>query len=320
MAQGLLPVPTVLRSSKIALALLMAFSASVILFAAAGPRAAHAFARRCLYSRSLKFLHHARSGGTRNLPAVIFWAWERPEDLRFLTSDQAGVAFLAKTIYLQPPADPTGSPSFIVRPRLQPLRTTVGTPLIAVIRMETPAPPRLSSLQQNQSALVAFAYSNAQRTLLASEIAGMQSISGVSSIQIDFDAPASAHPFYAALLMDVRRKLPPRLPLSITALASWCIGDPWLGQLPPGTIDEAVPMLFRMGPDAGKVLKFLHSGDDFPVAACRGSLGLSTDETLSNDLLTTFRTFHPREKRVYVFAPRSWTPSAAQTILEELQP
>jgi hypothetical protein len=189
--------------------------------------------------------------------------------------------------------------------------------------METPAPARLSSLQQNQSASVAFTYSNAQRALLASEIAGMQSISGVSAIQIDFDAPASAHPFYAALLEDVRRKLPPRLPLSITALASWCIGDPWLGQLPPGTIDEAVPMLFRMGPDAGNVLKFLHSGDDFPIAACRGSLGLSTDETFSNELLTAgsaFRTFHPREKRVYVFAPRSWTPSAAQTILEELQP
>jgi hypothetical protein len=199
----------------------------------------------------------------------------------------------------------------------------MGTPLIAVIRMETPAPPRLSSLQQNQSALHAFTYSNAQRALLASEIAGTQSIVGVSAIQIDFDASTSAHPFYAALLQDVRGKLPPRLSLSITALASWCIGDPWLRQLPPGTIDEAVPMLFRMGPDAGNVAKFLHSGDDFPVAACRGSLGLSTDETLSNDLLTagsSFSTFHPREKRVYVFSPRPWTQSAAQTILEELQP
>jgi hypothetical protein len=314
-----------MRSSKIALALLIAFSVSAILFAAARPRAANALARHYLYSRSRKFFHHARSSGASNLPAVIFWAWERPEDLRFLTPDQAGVAFLAKTIYLQPPStDPTdSSPSFIVRPRLEPLRIAVGTPLIAVIRMETPALPRLSSLQQNQSALHAFTYSDAQRALLASEIAGTQSVSGVSAIQIDFDAPSSAHPFYTALLQDVRGQLPPTLPLSITALASWCIGDPWLGQLPPGTIDEAVPMLFRMGPDAGNVAKFLHSGDDFPVAACRGSLGLSTDETLSNDLLTAgskFSTFHPREKRVYVFAPRSWTQSAAKTILQELQP
>jgi hypothetical protein len=315
----------VIRSSKIALALLMAFLVSAILFATARPRSLNALARQYLFSRSRKFFHHAPSGDTSSLPAVIFWAWERPEDLRFLTPDQAGVAFLAKTIYLEPPSrNPTGSsPSFIVRPRLQPLRIARGTPLIAVIRMEPPAHPRLSSLQENQSALHAFTYSNAQRALLASEIASTQSISGISAIQIDFDAPSSAHPFYTALLQDVRSKLPHSLPLSITALASWCIGDRWLGQLPPGTIDEAVPMFFRMGPDAGNVEKFLHSGDDFPVAVCRGSLGLSTDETLSNDLLTTgstFSTFNPREKRVYVFAPRSWTQSAAETILEELQP
>jgi uncharacterized protein DUF3142 len=314
-----------MRSSKIALALFITFLASAILFAAARPSAVNALARHYRYSRSPKFFHHAPSRGTSNLPAVIFWAWERPEDLRFLSPHQAGVAFLAKTIYLQPPpTNPTGSsPSFIARPRLQPLRIAVGTPLIAVIRVETPVPPRLSSVQENQSASNAFTYSSAQRALLATEIASTQSISGVSAIQIDFDAPSSAQPFYTALLQDVRGKLPPSLPLSITALASWCIGNPWLAQLPPGTIDEAVPMLFRMGPDAGNVAKFLHSGDDFRVAACRGSLGLSTDETLSNDLLTArpaFRTFHPRDKRVYVFAPRPWTPSAAEAILQELQP
>jgi hypothetical protein len=312
----------VIRLSKIALALLMVFSVSAILFRTARPRSVNALAR--YFSRSRKFFHHARSGGTSNLPAVIFWAWERPEDLRFLTPDQAGVAFLAKTIYLQPPStNPTGTSPFIVRPRLEPLRIARGTPLIAVIRMETRAQPRLSSLEENQSALQAFTYSNAQRALLASEIASTQSISGISAIQIDFDAPSSARPFYIALLEDVRGKLPPSLPLSITALASWCIGDPWLAMLPPGTIDEAVPMFFRMGPDAGNVRKFLHSGDDFPVAVCRGSLGLSIDESLSNDLLTagsTFSTLDPREKRVYVFAPRSWTQSAAETILEELQP
>jgi hypothetical protein len=316
----------VIRLYKIAFVLLIVFPVSAILFAATRARSVNALARHYLYFRSRKFFHqHARSSEANNLPAVIFWVWERPEDLRFLTPRQAGVAFLAKTIYLQPPpTDPTGSsPSFIVRPRLQPLRIAVGTPLIAVIRVETPDPPRLRSLQQNQSALHAFSYSNAQRALLASEIAGTQSISGLSAIQIDFDAPSSAQPFYTALLQDVRGKLPPSLPLSITALASWCIGDPWLARLPPGTIDEAVPMLFRMGPDAGKILKFLHSDDDFPVTACRGSLGLSTDETLLNDLLTaspTFATFNPREKRVYVFAPRSWTQSAAETILQELKP
>lgn len=313
-----------IRSSKIALALLIVFSVCAILFAATRPRAVNALARHYLYSRSRKSFHHA-SGGTSNLPAVIFWAWERPEDLRFLPPHQAGVAFLAKTIYLQPPpTDSAGlSPSFSVRPRFQPLRIAVGTPLVAVIRMETPPPPRLSSLQQNRSSLNVFTYSNAQRTLLASEIASTKSIPGVSAIQIDFDAPSSAHTFYAALLQDVRRKLPASLPLSITALASWCIGDPWLSQLPPGTVDEAIPMLFRMGTDAANVAKFLHANDDFPVAVCQSSLGLSTDETLSHDLLTgtlSSTTFDPRAKRVYIFAPRAWTQTAAHKTLQELQP
>jgi hypothetical protein len=262
------------------------------------------------------------------LPNVTFWAWERPEDLRFLLPDQAGVAFLAKTILLgTPPANSAAdsSPSFIVRPRLQPLRITPGTQLIAVVRIEAPSIPNTSvSLEQNHSSSHSFPiFSDAQRVLLASEIADLQSTPGVSAIQIDFDAPASAHGFYASLLQDVRRKLPPSMPLSITALASWCIGDPWLAQLPPGTIDEAVPMLFRMGPDAANVAKFLHSNDDFPVAACRGSLGLSTDEALSHDLLTAKSSsaiFDVRTKRIYIFAPRAWTPSAAQNIIQELQP
>jgi hypothetical protein len=263
-----------------------------------------------------------------SLPNVTFWAWERPEDLRFLRPDQAAVAFLAKTILLEiPPANSSAdsSPSFVVRSRLQPLRITPGAPLIAVVRIETPSAPHHSfSLQQNHSSSHPLPiFSDAQRALLATEIADLQSVPGVTSIQIDYDAPASAHTFYASLLQDVRRKLPPSMPLSITALVSWCIGDPWLSQLPPGTIDEAVPMLFRMGPDAANVAKFLHSNDDFPVAACRGSLGLSTDEPLSHDLLTaksSSATFDPRAKRTYIFAPRAWTPSAAQNIIQELQP
>jgi hypothetical protein len=291
------------------------------------PRPARGFARRLFHWRPRDIPFAPANTRAALLPNVTFWAWERPEDLRFLPRDQAGVAFLAKTIALETPladSSPDSSPPFVVRPRLQPLRVTPGTQLIAVVRIETPSAPRTSyAPQQNQSATHLFPiFSDAQRALLASEIADLQSIPGVSAIQIDFDAPASAHAFYASLLQDVRRKLPPSTPLSITALASWCIGDPWLSELPPGTIDEAVPMLFRMGPDAANVAKFLNSADDFPVAACRGSLGLSTDEPLSHDLLTaksSSATFDPRAKRIYIFAPRTWTPSAAQNIIQELQ-
>ncbi len=291
-------------------------------------RPARGFARRISHWRSSDIPFDPANERAALLPNVTFWAWERPEDLRFLNQPNEGVAFLAKTILLEtPPSNFTAesSPFFTVRPRFQPLRITPGTQLIAVVRIENPFAPQSSfSFQQSQSAAHSFPMSSdPQRALLATEIAKLQSIPGVSAIQIDFDAPASAHAFYASLLQDVRRKLPPAMPLSITALASWCIGDPWLAHLPPGSIDEAVPMLFRMGPDAANVAKFLQSNGDFPVAACRGSLGLSTDEPLSHDLLTAKSfspTFYPRAKRIYIFAPRSWTPSAAQNIIQELQP
>lgn len=38
--------------------------------------------------------------GNKDLPPVILWAWERPEDLEFLNSQRFGVAFLAQTLTL----------------------------------------------------------------------------------------------------------------------------------------------------------------------------------------------------------------------------
>lgn len=61
---------------------------------------------------------------------------------------------------------------------------------------------------------------------------------GAVALQVDFDARASQHTFYARLLRDLRRQMPPSLPLSITALASWCSYDDWIRGLP---VDEAVP-------------------------------------------------------------------------------
>jgi hypothetical protein len=82
-------------------------------------------------------------------------------------------------------------------------------------------------------------------------------------------------------------------------------------------------MLFRLGPDAADVLAFLHSGKEFPVSACRNSLGLSTDEPLSEKLLSgRFRGASPalRRKRIYIFSPRAQTQSAAQSVIEEWHP
>jgi len=260
------------------------------------------------------------------LPHIIFWAWERPEDLRFLKVGQAGVAFLAKTIFVE--SSETGGTSrrgFTVRPRLQPLRTTPGTPLMAVVRIETRGKgavaeglPRVHRVRLEDAP-----DASAMREELASEIAALQSVPGVAAVQIDFDALVSERGFYRDLLHDVRQKLPARLALSITALASWCIGDRWLENLPAGTIDEAVPMLFRMGRDGGQVVTFMRMDEEFPVTACRSSLGVSIDEEPSQAVLKGIMAspaMRTEGKRVYVFSPHAWTAKEAEEVLKELQP
>jgi hypothetical protein len=158
------------------------------------------------------------------LPPTILWAWERPEKLDYLDPQKTGVAFLARTIYLR-------AGGVFGRPRLQPLSVPDCAQVIAVVRIESDrsSPPALSPQQINDVAL---------------EISKLGSLPNVVMVQIDFDARATERAFYRSLLTALRARLPQSTLLSITALASWCKGDNWLDDLP---IDEAVPMLFRMG-------------------------------------------------------------------------
>src|SRR5437870_3367055 len=187
-------------------------------------------------------------------PRVILWAWERPTDLHFINPQETGVAFLARTIRLR-------SNEVVVRPRLQPLNLPEGSSLIAVARVES------DSVQKPE-------LSEQQRQKLADAIAAMALLPNVSQIQIDFDATKTERKFYRDVILDVRRRVPEK-DLSITALASWCTFDNWISDLP---IDEAIPMLFRMGTDGKEILNRLEAGDDFAASPCRQSYGISTDE------------------------------------------
>jgi hypothetical protein len=216
---------------------------------------------------------------------VVLWAWERPEALHFIAGQAVGVAFLARTLHL------TGS-DVIVRPRLQPFSAPPETPLMAVVRLASDRwhPPDLSA---------------AQGEMVTAAIAEVGAFSGIRALQVDFDATVSQRAFYRAVLHQLRHRLPASMPLSITALASWCIFDDWLAGLP---VDEVVPMVFRMGVDHRRVRQHLAEGD-FRAAACRHSLGISTDE--------------PRPplrpgRRLYVFHPHAWRLAAMTGILEEV--
>jgi hypothetical protein len=208
-----------------------------------------------------------------NLPPVIVWAWERPEKLDFIDTNRVGVAFLAKTLRL-------AGDRVVSKPRLQPLVLAPGTRLIAVVRIESDR-PTLSSTQLHT---------------VVNEISDLSALSNISAVQIDFDATVSERDFYRSLLNEVK----PRVPLlSITALASWCEGDNWLSDLP---IDEAVPMLFRMGVDE----RHFQSSPRFEPAICAESAGVSTDEPIPA----------PRVDRLYIFNPKPWSRDSLNSALE----
>jgi hypothetical protein len=222
------------------------------------------------------------SSGIPQLPSLVLWAWERPEDLRFMRSDDTAVAFLAETIQLQ-------DGEVHSRPRMQPLRVPGNAKLVTVVRIET-----------NHADL-----NRAQALESAAAIAHTASLPRVVAVQVDFDATLSQRTFYRDLLVELRRQIGPQKPISITALASWCMDDDWLAGLP---IDEAVPMLFRMGAGTNEVATRLASGRDFREPLCRGSLGVSTDERWAS---------LPGGRRLYVFNPQPWTEHTEQAVLWE---
>jgi hypothetical protein len=228
---------------------------------------------------------HKRGESVR--PRVVLWSWERPENLEFMSSSrprEIAVAFLAETIRLR--ADEA-----IVKPRMQPLRFPPGTELIPVVRIEA-----------EDAAL-----SRAQLETTVSAVIQLARQSNAGAIQIDFDAKESERLFYLEMLQTLRRSLPEKMRLSITALASWCVYDDWLKGAP---IDEAAPMLFRMGVDRDEVKAYLASGGTFRSPLCRNSLGVSTDEPLPRPPAT-------KPDNIYVFNPRPWSAETVSQILKE---
>lgn len=235
------------------------------------------------------------AGRLASLRPVILWAWERPEKLDYLDPQKASVAFLAKTIYLR--AD-----EVVCRPRLQPLAVPPGAAVIAVARIES---ARIRSHRDETPTLSARQMEDA-----AAEIAELGSLPNVVMVQVDFDATTTERSFYRALLNELRARLPPSTLLSITALASWCKGDNWLADLP---IDEAVPMLFRMGVERKQFLAQLAAGEGFNAKPCQASAGISRDEPIAQ------LPMGQQIQRVYVFNPKSWSPEEVKQTLETHQ-
>lgn len=212
------------------------------------------------------------------LPRVILWAWERPENLEFLDPQRFGVAFLAQTLVLQ-------NDEVVFHPRRQPLQVSPQTSLVAVTRIES------QKTTGRRAALSA-----GQKERIIALVLKTVELKNVAAIQIDFDAATSERQFYRALLEDLRPQLPANISLSMTALASFCLGDRWLQDLP---VDEAVPMIFRMGADDQAIKNTLAAGNDFREPLCRRSYGIAIDEPVDMEFESS--------RRLYVFANHAWS-------------
>jgi hypothetical protein len=225
---------------------------------------------------TLLFSSCETSSRIQKFPPVMLWAWERNEDLRFIDSKETGVAYLAQTLNIT-------KDKVVLIPRQQPLKVNSDTFLIAVTRIETNRP--LSAFSESQLNEVVYLIT---RSALRPDVRG---------IQIDFDVKVSEREFYTRVLKLIRKKIPEDKTISITALASFCIGDKWLTDLP---VDEAVPMLFEMGPDSRQIIKHLKNGKDMSEPLCRKSYGLAIYEPQKINF---------EKKRIrYYFNSRSWKP------------
>ena len=215
---------------------------------------------------------------------LVVWAWERPEDLRFLP---AQVEIAVQTGFLTLAGD-----GFEARGRRYPLRTDhPPTTAVVHLQIEDGRPlhwtPRL-------------------RARVAAAVLHFARIVPTPRVQIDFEVRQSQRQILIDLLHDVRAGLPRGTPLSMTAIASWCQED-WLGALP---VDEIVPMLFRMGRGDGAIRTRIESGGDWAEPACRKALALSADTPIARA---------PQGRRIYLFAPQSWTPSTFAAVRSQVE-
>ncbi|HEX8615376.1 MAG TPA: hypothetical protein VF800_29170 [Telluria sp.] len=214
------------------------------------------------------------------LPLELVWAWERPEDLRWLPAD-VGVAYVASSVLLQ------GDEARIYR-RATPLLLAPGAARVPVLHVDMAwrQPPVLSE---------------AQEARVADELLRLAAQANRKVVQLDFEVRRSQRPFLARTIGAIRARLDPSIALSVTALASWCLDDYWLHDI---AADEVVPMAFRMGAEQHTLRARLLQQRGFTRARCGAAIGFSTDEPM----------MAVREGRRYYFSPQAWSAARWQAL------
>lgn len=242
-----------------------------------------------IIATSWRLFERIKNNKQENKPLIVLWAWERPENLNFLKNTGDGVAFLAGSIEFKKNLIKT-------IPRLQPLSVDNRTPMTAVIRIDNIEHRHTNFTDKDFTTITDFVVRICSNN------------SKVTHCQIDFDALESEREFYKLLLTDVRIKLPEQMPLSITALVSWCHSGSWLDDLP---IKDAVPMFFQLGVDEYVVRNDMTSKSFMQSKMCQKSVGISTDESLPDAKYLKGRT-------IYIFNSKSWTQDVYRYMMDKV--
>jgi hypothetical protein len=229
------------------------------------------------------------------LPKTMLWAWQRPEELSFIDPKQVGVAYLACHLTLT--AD-------LVQQhwRNQPLTVPLNTVMEPVIRIDVDRRHPAS-------------FSARQLADVAAVIKKAATLARSASVQIDFDALETERPFYRQLLQRLHESAP-QVSISITALASWCLFDNWIKDLP---VEETVPMMFSLGPERSKILLYFRDSKDFLLHGCCRSLGLSLDDKAVNELMIPLAKQRKIPVRIYIFSRTAWNRDKLEAVLKMLR-
>jgi hypothetical protein len=224
------------------------------------------------------------------IPNKVIWAWQRPEDLSYIDPHEFAVAYLACHALLT-------DGSLREHWRDQPLRVPPDAVLMPVLRIDTDQHRRASLSEEQIERLLP----------IVSKIAKLPR---TAQVQIDFDAVESERNFYRRLLQRIRAALP-ETQISMTALASWCLFDDWIRDLP---VAEMVPMLFSLGAERQKILLYFRTHGDFLVPTCGNSLGLSLEDTEVNQLMIPIAKRRTIPVRFYFFSKTRWTEKKLDTL------
>ena len=245
-------------------------------------------------------------------PRIVLWSWEHNDDLRFVDTSKVAIAHFEGTIILG-----RETASIIKR------RNLICLPAsgfhFPVFRIE---------LAHRDEAAQPAAFARAETIILdhliKSKPAGCRrsqlAAYEPTTVQIDFDAKQNDRASYLQFLQNLKAKLPRNTKLSVTALASWCLGDKWLQQ---AGVDETVAMLFSMGVGYEGALSAMSRMPLSNGGSAKQSIGISINEEKTNRRLKKLGILSSdmrasKFEHLYAFSSLGWTKRRYEKLIEEV--